>query len=213
MRASISSQPYSGALGVGAPSEAAESEAFWPSVMGDERAENEAFWPSHTAPPRQRSFRPFNLRSGVVAAARPSLFHMRSTSARPQRMGLLIATAAASFGLMGLALMGLLVRAQVHTHACQVPHARLLTCHNVRAQVTQPLFPLAPASLDWNAQWLAMAAADYFGACFCLCGVIACSEPPGQAACWSLGCCLLGAPVCCLYVSVRLCRHGSLALR
>ena len=192
MRASTWSQPYSGALGEGTIAEEAESEAFWPSVMGDERAEDEAFWPSQTAPPpRQRSFRPFNLRSGVAAAARPSLFHMR-TSARPQRVGLLIATAAAAFGLMGLAMISLLVR----------------------TQLTQPLFPLAPpGSLDWHAQWLATAAAEYLGVCFCLCGVIACSEPPLQAACWSLGCCLLGAPVCCLYVSVRLCRHGSLALR
>jgi hypothetical protein len=192
MRPSTWSEPYSGVLGAGTPSEAAESEAFWPSVMGDERAEHEAFWPSQTAPPpRQRSFRPFNLRSGVTAAARPSLFHMH-TSARPQRMGLLITTAVAASAMMGLALSILLV----HT------------------QVTQPLFPLAPlGSLDWHAQWLATAAAEYLGVCFCLCGVIACSEPPRQAACWSLGCSLLGAPVCCLYLSVRLYRHGSLALR
>ena len=192
MRPSTWSEPYSGALGAGTPSEAAESEAFWPSVMGDERAEDEAFWPSQTAPPpRQRSFRPFNLRSGVTAAARPSLFHMH-TSARPQRPGLLIMTAVASFAMMGLVLIILLVH----------------------AQVTQPLFPLAPlGSLDWHAQWLATAAAEYLGVCFCLCGVIACSEPPRQAACWSLGCSLLGAPVCCLYLSVRLYRHGSLALR
>ena len=188
MRPSTWSQPY--IPGAGTPSEAAESEAFWPSVMGDER--DEAFWPSQTAPPpRQRSFRPFNLRSGVAAAARPSLFHMH-TSARPQRMGLLTATAAAAFGLMGLAMIILLVR----------------------TQLKQPLFPLAPpGSLDWHAQWLTTAAAEYLGVCFCLCGVIACSEPPRQAVCWSLGCCLLGAPVCCLYVSVRLYRHGSLALR
>ena len=192
MRPSTWSEPYSGALGAGTPSEAAESEAFWPSVMGDERAEDEAFWPSQTAPPpRQRSFRPFNLRTGVTAAARPSLFHMH-TAARPQRPGLLIMTAVASFGMMGLVLIILLVH----------------------AQVTQPLFPLAPlGSLDWHAQWLATAAAEYLGVCFCLCGVIACSEPPRQAACWSLGCSLLGAPVCCLYLSVRLYRHGSLALR
>ena len=208
--------PYNGASDAGVtPSEAdSESEAFWPSVMGEERAENEAFWPSPAAPPRQRSFRPFNLSSGVVAAARPSLFHVRTstTTARASacaavrkclcsragvepaannRTGLLVAAVAAAFALMSLALGTLLV----HT------------------QLTQPLLPLSPNSLQWNAHWLNADAADYYGACFCLCGVIACSEPRGQAACWWAGCCLLGAPACCLYVSVRLCRHGSLTLR
>ena len=36
--------------------------------------------------------------------------------------------------------------------------------------------------------------------------------PPGQAVCWSLGTCVLGTPVCCLYVVTRICRHGTLSL-
>ena len=60
---------------------------------------------------------------------------------------------------------------------------------------------------------LAAAAADYLGVCLCLCGVIACSEPPGQAICWTLGCCLLGSPVSCLYVAARILRHRTLSLR
>jgi|EP00908_Phaeocystis_cordata_P009211 hypothetical protein len=175
------------------PSEStpSESDAFWPSVMGDERA---PFWPSEPAQPPAHRFRPFDLRgsSGVAAAARPSLLHRRSgLGLQPrQQLGPGGAIAAVAFALLGAAVGVLLVR----------------------AQAMQPLFPLAAESLAWNAEWLTVAAADYYCACLCLCGVIACSEPRGQAVCWCLGCCVLGAPVCCLYVSARLCRYGSLSL-
>ena len=112
------------------PSEStpSESDAFWPSVMGDERA---PFWPSEPAQPPAHRFRPFDLRgsSGVAAAARPSLLHRRSgLGLQPrQQLGPGGAIAAVAFTLLGAAVGVLLVR----------------------AQAMQPLFPLAAESLAW----------------------------------------------------------------
>mmetsp|Transcript_43890 Transcript_43890/g.99240 ORF Transcript_43890/g.99240 Transcript_43890/m.99240 type:complete len:84 (-) Transcript_43890:462-713(-) len=51
------------------------------------------------------------------------------------------------------------------------------------------------------------------GAAFCLCGIILASEKPVKGVLWSLGCCLLGTPVCCMWVISRLTRgRGSLRL-
>jgi len=173
------------------PSES-ESEAFWPSVAGSEQHdESEAFWPSEPAP-LPRRFRPFDLRSAGAVVTRPSLLHMRGSLRRePRHGGPAGAVAGAAFALIGVALGALLMK----------------------TQASQPLLPLASGSLEWSTSWLTAAAADYYGACLCLCGVIACSEPRGQAVCWALGCCFLGAPVCCLYVTARLTRYGTLELR
>ena len=53
---------------------------------------------------------------------------------------------------------------------------------------------------------------DYYGAAFCLCSVILSSEKRVAGILWSLGCCLLGTPVCCAWVVSKLVRGGSLRI-
>jgi len=161
-----------------------ESEAFWPDIQAEGQA-------CGGGPPHR--YRSLDLQSAdVVAAARPSLMQLRGGPGRKtRRVGPFGAVAAAAYILVGAASAFLLVR----------------------TQSARPLFPLATDSLEWSRGWLAAAAADYLGVCLCLCGVIACSEPPGQAVCWTLGCCLLGSPVSCLYVAARILRHRTLSLR
>lgn len=86
--------------------------------------------------------------------------------------------------------------------------AIILTC------TSQPLFPFQSDNLEWNNAWLIATVIDYYGACFCLCGVILSTEENLLVgALWSLGCCLLGSPICCLWILVRLCRYGLGGLR
>eukprot|EP01083_Nonionella_stella_P011222 31902_1 len=76
------------------------------------------------------------------------------------------------------------------------------------------LFPLRPSDLEWNNAWLAATVIDYYGACLCLCGVILDTEENRMiGAAWSLGCCLLGSPIFCVWIILRLWRHGSSGLR
>ena len=49
-------------------------------------------------------------------------------------------------------------------------------------------------SAAWSFSWLVTTVFDYYGAAFCLCGVILSTEPRAQGALWSLGCLGLGAP-------------------
>ena len=76
----------------------------------------------------------------------------------------------------------------------------------------QPLFPFQLDSLPWSNAWLIMTVGDYYGSALCLCGFIVATEPAAQAAAWSLGCLLLGSPVCCLYMLYRLHYHRTLRL-
>ena len=75
-----------------------------------------------------------------------------------------------------------------------------------------PLWTPQWDSLTWCRSWLLTTVADYYGACFCLCGIILSSERPLCGALWCAGCCLLGTPMCCVYVAKRLLRHGTLRL-
>ena len=166
-----------------------ESEAFWPDIQA-EGGDQTCGGPPHR-------YRSLDLKGAdVVAAARPSLMQLRGGPGRRKTLratcvGPLGAVAATAYVLLGAGFAFLLVS----------------------TQSAQPLFPLATDSLEWSRGWLKAAAADYLGVCLCLCGVIACSEPPGQAVCWTLGCCLLGSPVSCLYVAARILRHRTLSLR
>ena len=75
-----------------------------------------------------------------------------------------------------------------------------------------PMFPFQPDSASWCCAWLATTVVDYYGAALCLCGVILANEPRVVGIAWSLGCCLLGTPVCCAWIVSRLLRKGSLRL-
>ena len=76
----------------------------------------------------------------------------------------------------------------------------------------QPLFPFQLDSLPWSNAWLIMTVGDYYGSALCLRGFIVATEPAAQAAAWSLGCLLLGSPVCCLYMLYRLHYRRTLRL-
>lgn len=83
----------------------------------------------------------------------------------------------------------------------------------VKTLKSYPLVPPSPNSLAWCRQWLWTTVADYYGAAFALCGVIIYSEQKrlvGYA--WAAGCLFLGTPMCCMYVAMRLLKHGTLKL-
>lgn len=83
----------------------------------------------------------------------------------------------------------------------------------VRTLTAFPMLPFQPSSAPWCKAWLATTVFDYYGAALCLCGVILSTERQKlQGILWSLGCCLLGTPVCCLWVVQRLLRGGSLRI-
>lgn len=116
---------------------------------------------------------------------------LRSRSAATRRGRVALVAAVVSYPLIGLSFVALL--------------ALTLNSH--------PLWPPKLHSLPWCRSWLLTTVADYYGACFCLCGIILASEPVMPAVLWCAGCCLLGTPGCCAYVFSRLLRHGSLKLR
>ncbi|GAB5355477.1 hypothetical protein AAMO2058_000208800 [Amorphochlora amoebiformis] len=77
------------------------------------------------------------------------------------------------------------------------------------------LYPLTDwdiNSVGWCRMWLYTTVFDYYGAAFCLCGIILHSETRMVGTIWSLGCLLLGTPVCCLWIVSWIFRHGSLKL-
>mmetsp|Transcript_10106 Transcript_10106/g.21424 ORF Transcript_10106/g.21424 Transcript_10106/m.21424 type:complete len:150 (-) Transcript_10106:1021-1470(-) len=80
--------------------------------------------------------------------------------------------------------------------------------------VKYPLFPLQTDSLAWSNNWLFATVIDYYGACLCFCGVILGTEETWiKGVLWVLGCCLLGSPVCCLWMVLHLWRcEGTLKL-
>ena len=86
--------------------------------------------------------------------------------------------------------------------------AIIITCSSY------PLFPFQTANLEWNNAWLMATIVDYYGACLCYCGIILGTEESWVwGILWTLGCCLLGSPVCCIWMLVRLWRNGSSGLR
>ena len=78
--------------------------------------------------------------------------------------------------------------------------------------LAQPLFPFQLENRDWLVARLFMTVGDYYGAALCLCGFIVATEPTASAMAWSLGCLLLGSPVCCAYMLYRLYCHRTLRL-
>jgi len=73
-----------------------------------------------------------------------------------------------------------------------------------------PLFPFQMDSLDWTAAWLITTIVDYYGACLCFCGVvIGTEESVVKGVLWALSFCLLGSPVCCLWMVLHLWRCGG----
>lgn len=76
-----------------------------------------------------------------------------------------------------------------------------------------PLFPLQTDDLDWSVAWLVASVVDFYGSTLCFAGVVISSEDTWRSGIlWVLGFCLLGSPVCCLWVVIRLVGTGSLRL-
>ena len=72
-------------------------------------------------------------------------------------------------------------------------------------------------SLDWSspsstAAWMLVAAAEAYGACLCLCSIVAASERPCVAFLWILVCLVVGTPAMCAYLLTRALRHGTVRL-
>jgi len=64
-----------------------------------------------------------------------------------------------------------------------------------------PLFPINSESLAWSNTWLAATVVDYYGSTLCLCGIILSTSESWVAGIgWTAGCCLLGSPICCLWI-------------
>ena len=80
----------------------------------------------------------------------------------------------------------------------------------VKTLMKHPLYPFQPESAAWSFAWLMTTIFDYYGAALCLSAVVVSSEKRAHGVLWSLGFCLLGTPVCCLWVIARLLRTGSL---
>ena len=81
------------------------------------------------------------------------------------------------------------------------------------ALVRYPLFPLNADSLDWSNAWLVSTVVDFYGVCLPFCVVILSSERSWcSGIAWSLGCCLLGSPVCCLWCVIWVWKGGTLRI-
>mmetsp|Transcript_6071 Transcript_6071/g.6970 ORF Transcript_6071/g.6970 Transcript_6071/m.6970 type:complete len:142 (-) Transcript_6071:105-530(-) len=73
-----------------------------------------------------------------------------------------------------------------------------------------PLFPFQSDNLEWNNRWLIATVVDYYGACFCFCGIVLSTELTWvRGLAWVAGFCILGSPVCCLWMLLWLWRGGG----
>ena len=80
----------------------------------------------------------------------------------------------------------------------------------IKTASNYPIFPFQTESLEWNNKWLVATVIDYYGACLCYCGIILGTEKYiMHGIIWSCGCCLLGSPICCLWILIRLWKYGS----
>ena len=80
----------------------------------------------------------------------------------------------------------------------------------IKTASNYPIFPFQTTSLEWNNSWLIATVIDYYGACLCYCGIILGTENNiMHGILWSCGCCLLGSPICCLWILIRLWKYGS----
>lgn len=76
-----------------------------------------------------------------------------------------------------------------------------------------PLFPFQTDDLDWSVAWLMTTIIDFYGSTLCLAGIVLASESSWLSGIlWTAGFCLLGSPVCCVWVILRLARQGSLRI-
>ena len=101
------------------------------------------------------------------------------------------AIAAGAYAVLGLAFLALLTR----------------------TLYVQPLFPLLTGDPVWASTWLLTTVADYYVSTLCFCGVVMHTEPSRiRGLLWCTAFCLLGSPWCCLWVVLRLCKHGTLEL-
>mmetsp|Transcript_8804 Transcript_8804/g.11700 ORF Transcript_8804/g.11700 Transcript_8804/m.11700 type:complete len:136 (+) Transcript_8804:76-483(+) len=76
-----------------------------------------------------------------------------------------------------------------------------------------PLFPFQTEDLDWSVAWLWATIVDFYGSTLCLSGIVLASEDTWLSGIlWVAGFCLLGSPVCCVWVLLRLARTGSLRM-
>jgi hypothetical protein len=79
-----------------------------------------------------------------------------------------------------------------------------------RTLANYPLFPFQMDSLDWTSAWLITTIVDYYGACLCFCGVVVGTEENlMKGLLWAISFCLLGSPVCCLWMVLHLWRCGG----
>lgn len=62
--------------------------------------------------------------------------------------------------------------------------------------------------INWTREWLMMTVLDYYGVAFCLAVIVVGSEDMPYGVLWSLGFCLLGSPIACLYIVYRLYYKG-----
>ena len=69
--------------------------------------------------------------------------------------------------------------------------------------VIYSLFIVQVQDLDWTKQWLITTVIDFYGAAICLSVITIYSEPFPNGILWSIGFCLLGSPICCLYCAYR----------
>ena len=83
-----------------------------------------------------------------------------------------------------------------------------------RTLANYPLFPFQMDSLDWTSAWLVTTIVDYYGACLCFCGVVLGTEENIlKGLLWAISFCLLGSPVCCLWMVLHLWKcNGTLKL-
>ena len=83
-----------------------------------------------------------------------------------------------------------------------------------RTLVNYPLFPFQMESLDWTGAWLITTIVDYYGACLCFCGVVLGTEENIlKGLLWAISFCLLGSPVCCLWMVLHVWRcNGTFKL-
>ena len=67
-----------------------------------------------------------------------------------------------------------------------------------------PLWNWSVDDLAWVQAWLKMTVIDYYGAALVLSGIAILDEGPCEGLLWSLGFCILGSPVCCVYMVYRI---------
>ena len=68
---------------------------------------------------------------------------------------------------------------------------------------TYPLWDWRIDDLEWVQAWLKMTVLDYYGAAFALSGIALTDHGLREGLAWSLGFCILGSPICCVYMMYR----------